>query len=99
MPKPKDRTRKRTFKRTPGGKLKMRTKVARKHVPACSMCGSNLKGTSYSRHCRKTERRPERPFGGHMCHKCTERVFVYRTRVKNNDMKASEVPILFQKYL
>lgn len=97
--RPSLRTSKKVFKRTPGGKLKVHTKAERKHRACCSMCNVVLKGTSYSRSLRRTERKPERPFGGHMCHKCAQKVFVYRARVKNNDIKASEVPILFQKYL
>jgi len=97
--KPKDRVKKRIFRRTPSGAVKTATKEAIKHVPKCGMCSVRLKGTSYSRGLRKTERRPERPFGGCLCHKCTERVMLYRARVKNDDIKSSEVPLQFQKYL
>ncbi|MCX8205611.1 MAG: 50S ribosomal protein L34e [Candidatus Micrarchaeota archaeon] len=97
--RPSKRISNRVFKRVPGGKLKVHIKSPRKGAASCSICGSGLKGASSSRSLRKTERRPERPFGGHLCGACTQKLFVYRTRVKNNDMKAVEVPIKFQKYL
>jgi len=99
MPKPKDRSKKRVYRRTPSGRVKIVTKKARKHVPRCAVCGAMLKGASYSRYARKSERRPERAFGGYLCHKCAEKVILYRTRVKNNDMTLADVPLVLQKYL
>ena len=99
MPKPKDRVKKKVFRRTPGGALRQFTKRAIKHIPHCGICKCELQATKCTRLLRKTEKRPERPFGGNLCHKCSERVVLYRTRVKENDMKAADVQLLFQKYL
>ncbi|MEM3363929.1 MAG: 50S ribosomal protein L34e [Candidatus Micrarchaeia archaeon] len=99
MVKPKERVKKKVYRRTPGGVLKKLIKNAKKHKPRCGICKAPLKGTAYARSLRKTEKRPERPFGGYLCHKCSERVIMYRARVKENDMKAADVPLVFQRYL
>jgi large subunit ribosomal protein L34e len=99
MVKPSERFKKKTFKKLPGGKTVVRRKEARKGTPTCAICKENLKGTSYSPKLKKSERRPERPFGGYLCQECSEKVFVYKTRVMNEDMKVSDVPMLFQKYI
>jgi len=101
MPKPKDRasSKRVVFRRTPGGRNVRATKKAVKNTPHCAICGVELNATKYSRLLRKTEKRPERPFGGFLCHKCTERLIMYRTRVEQNDMKAEDVPLAFQRFL
>ncbi len=99
MPLPKDRRKKRIFRRVPSGEVRMAFKEEKKHVPRCAICKVELKGTSYSRKLSPSERRPERPFGGYLCHKCAEKVMKYRTWVKTNVVKPSEVPMLYQRYL
>ncbi len=95
-----ERSKKRVSYRSPGGKLRTRTKREKMNAPKCAVCGVKLKGTaSNPRKVRKTERRPERIFGGNLCHKCAERVVMYRARVKNGDMKGMDVPLVFQQYL
>lgn len=97
--RPNKRRSKRIFRRVPSGKVKVHTVPARKGAASCRICGAALKGVSSRRKRSKTERRPERPFGGHLCSSCTQRLFVYRARVKNNDMRSVDVPVKFQKYL
>lgn len=99
MVKPNERFKKKTFKKLPGGKTVVRRKEAKMGKPKCAICKDELKGTSHSPKLSKSERRPERAFGGYLCQKCTEKVFIYKTRVMNEDMKMSDVPMLFQKYL
>jgi large subunit ribosomal protein L34e len=99
MVRPNERFKKKTFKKIPGGKTVVRRKEAKDGAAKCAICKEELKGTSCSPKLSKTERRPERPFGGYLCQKCSEKVFIYKTRVMNNDMKISEVPMQFQKYI
>jgi len=99
MVKRSDRYKKKTFKRVPSGKTVIRRKDAKTGACKCAICKSELQGTSCSTKLKKSERRPERPFGGYLCQECSEKVFIYKTRVMNNDMKISDVPMLFQKYI
>ena len=51
----------------------------------CSKCGDILKGVANERPYRmqnmaKTEKRPERPYGGVLCSKCTRKVLVAKAR-------------------
>lgn len=67
--------------RTPGGKQKV---VYKKKIPGkahCAKCGSELKGVVRGRvyevrRTAKTKKRPERPYGGVLCTKCTKALFI-----------------------
>lgn len=101
MPRPKDRasSKRVVFRRTPSGSLKRAVKRAVTRIPRCAICKAELMATKCSRLLRKVEKRPERPFGGFMCHKCVERVVLYRARVKEKDINAADVPLPFQRFL
>ncbi|WP_373286765.1 hypothetical protein [Sulfodiicoccus acidiphilus] len=43
---------------------------SRSNLARCSSCGKPLRGVRDSG--AKTEKRPERPFGGYLCHRCLE---------------------------
>lgn len=79
----------RTFKRVrvtvPGGRRKIQYRRANKSPPQCADCGRTLKGTargtpSQIQKMSKTERRPERPFGGVLCSACTKERIILRAR-------------------
>lgn len=100
MVRPSKRSKKKVSYRTPGGSIRVRNKRKKKGALKCGICGVKLKGTSSDpKTVTKTERRPERIFGGNLCHKCAEKVVMYRARVKNGDMKGMDVPLIFQQYL
>ena len=74
--KHKSRTFRRVFRKTPGGD----TKIAyRRRKPArvlCAECGQVLHGFKQLRpsqvaHTAKSKRRPERPYGGVLCSRCS----------------------------
>ena len=81
----KSRTFRRVFKKTPGGKTK---KVYLKRKPGkaqCADCGAYLKGVPRERPYKmqnmpKTKKRPERPYGGMLCSKCTRKKIIGQTR-------------------
>ncbi len=87
MTKPGHRSR--TFRRvhvkTPGAKNRVQYRK-RKPAPAkCGACGAVLKGVPRERPYKlaklpKTKKRPERPFGGVICSRCTREKIVGEAR-------------------
>ncbi|MBS3176885.1 50S ribosomal protein L34e [Candidatus Woesearchaeota archaeon] len=79
----------RTFRRipttTPGGKHVIHHKK-RKHSKAqCGSCHAPLLAVPRMKpnkmwNMPKTERRPERPYGGVLCSACTRRLFITKSR-------------------
>ena len=81
----RSRSYKRTFKRTPGGKtvLQYKKKKPAKHI--CAECNKLLhgvpRGRSYQiRKLSKTKKRPNRPYGGHLCSECARKHFKKEAR-------------------
>lgn len=70
----------RTFKqrqvRTPGGRLVVQRSKPRPGQASCGRCGAKLHGIPRmtpieARHATKSSKRPERPYGGVLCSRCT----------------------------
>ncbi len=77
------------YYRTPGGRTKIRIEKALPGKPRCAICGRVLFGVirgrpSYVRKFSKTEKRPERPYGGYLCPKCMRRVM--KQRIRNGEI-------------
>ncbi|MCD6488154.1 MAG: 50S ribosomal protein L34e [Desulfurococcales archaeon] len=77
MPRPGLRTRskRRVYRRTPGGRVVIHYRKRRPGPARCALCGRPLNGVprlvpSMLRKLAKTEKRPERPFGGYLCPQC-----------------------------
>ena len=77
MPRPALRThsRRRVYRRTPGGRTVIHYEKYKPNPARCAMCGAILNGVprlppAKLRQLAKTEKRPERPYGGYLCHKC-----------------------------
>ena len=84
-PRFRSRTFRRVFVKTPGGKTTLHYKRRKSGKPQCSICGDVLKGVAYGltisvRKLAKTERRPERPYGGNLCSRCMRKVIVDKAR-------------------
>lgn len=87
MPAPRlrSRSKRRIARRTPGGKLVIHY-VSRKPSKAhCGICGAELNGvpreTAFKlKNMPKTQKRPERPFGGVMCSSCMRRYYIFENR-------------------
>jgi len=102
MPKPKDRSRskRKVFKRVPGGKTKL-TFRKKKHTDKhrCAICKNVLQATHSKKKLTKTQRKPERLFGGHLCHKCTDKVVTYAARLKEGIIAVDDIEIRFRPYV
>lgn len=83
MPAPKFRSRtfRRVFVRTPKGRTLMHYRFRKPSKARCAVCKQVLLGVvngrpSELRKVSKSEKRPERPYGGVLCSKCMrERIF------------------------
>ncbi|MEM3346299.1 MAG: 50S ribosomal protein L34e [Desulfurococcaceae archaeon] len=80
MPRPMYRTRSwRIIKRrTPGGNLVVHYEKRKPSKAKCAICGAELHGVPALRPYQlsklsKTEKRPERPYGGYICPRCLTR--------------------------
>lgn len=89
---------------TPGGRQSVVYKL-KKHSPAlCGLCGSKLhavprRAPPELTKLAKTERRPQRLFGGILCSRCSERILKEAVRLKYNAVKREEVPVTHLKYV
>ncbi len=77
MPKPWQRSgsRRRVHKRIPSGVAVVHYELRKVSAARCSICGAQLGGVprlnpSSLRGLTKTEKRPERIYGGTLCHRC-----------------------------
>ena len=71
----KSRTFRRVFTVVPGNRVALHYKKRKPHIAHCGNCGSPLKGVPRERpykmrNLAKTQKRPERPYGGVLCSKC-----------------------------
>jgi len=62
-------------KKMPGGSTRMSYDKRKPKVSLCSKCGVDLKGIPrlrpfMARNAPKSEKRPERPYGGFLCSSC-----------------------------
>ena len=87
MTAPKDRTssKRKVVVKTPGGTVKIHRRKYRPSKPLCSECGTELLGVARGTPVKvaklsKTQRRPERPYGGVLCTKCMRKKFVKEAR-------------------
>lgn len=72
--------------------------IRRKANPSavCMACGARLGGMGKG---MKTESRPERKFGGALCHRCTGEIIKYSTRVNAGAVSMEDVPLEYKKYI
>ncbi|QQG39248.1 MAG: 50S ribosomal protein L34e [Candidatus Woesearchaeota archaeon] len=72
----RSRSRRRVYKRLPGGSVKIHYEKRKPSRAVCGNCGVTLKGIPNLRpnkmiHLAKTKKRPERYFGGVLCSSCS----------------------------
>tara|TARA_Y100000310_G_C20265001_1_gene615396 strand:+ start:215 stop:463 length:249 start_codon:yes stop_codon:yes gene_type:complete len=80
--------RKKVSKRLPGGKTIVSAISKKPSKAVCGSCGIILhgviRGTNMKRkNTSKSSKRPERPYGGVLCSKCTRLTFKKRIREEN----------------
>lgn len=70
----RSRSQRRVHKRVPSGESRVFYDRSYSYVAHCSICGKPLGGVPRDlrliRHGAKTEKRPERPYGGTLCPSC-----------------------------
>ena len=81
----KSRTLRRIFKRMPGGKSELRYEQRKPTVAHCGRCGAELKGiprgtSKQIGKLSKTQKRPERPYGGVLCSRCLRDIIKLEAR-------------------
>ena len=74
-PKHRSRSFRRVYVRTPGSRTTIHYRKRKPSKAKCGSCGAALKGIARERPSKiknlpKTQKRPERPFGGVLCTKC-----------------------------
>ncbi len=87
MPQPNRRARtlRRVKVRTPSGKTKISYRIRKPGKATCANCGATLQGVPHTvksklRNMPKSQRRPERAFGGVLCSACAKREIIARSR-------------------
>ncbi|MEM0475278.1 MAG: hypothetical protein QW343_00575 [Candidatus Norongarragalinales archaeon] len=93
--------RKRILKRrSPSGK---RVVIFKRRLPkqgCCALCGALIHGVPRVRaRLAKTEKRPQRLFGGVLCGACTALVVRDRVRLKSGVISREEVPLARLKWI
>ena len=83
--KTRSRSLRRVYKRLPGGRLTVHFEKRKPQKAKCASCSRPLSGVargiaSRIRKLAKTERKPERPYGGYLCAPCTRERIIERVR-------------------
>ncbi|MFH0977848.1 MAG: 50S ribosomal protein L34e [Candidatus Woesearchaeota archaeon] len=81
----RSRTYRRVHKTTPGGRNVLHHALRKPKIAHCAVCGAKLKGVPRERPYKmqnmpKTKKRPERPFGGFLCSKCSRNKIMEEAR-------------------
>lgn len=83
--KHKSRTLRRVKVKVPGGRTALHYRVRKPKQAKCASCKKPLSGvpravSSVMRNLPASSRRPERPYGGHYCSRCTREFFKEQAR-------------------
>lgn len=83
MPRPSQRSRskRRAFRRTPGGRTVIHYEERPHGLPRCAKCNSMIQGIGHRdlKKGSRSERSVERYYGGYLCHKCLEDLIEAKT--------------------
>ncbi|AEH06663.1 50S ribosomal protein L34e [Methanothermococcus okinawensis] len=76
---------KKISRRAPGNKTVLHYRREKPSNARCACCGALLNGVPKGRAYQiaklsKTEKRPERPYGGYLCPKCLKRLIIEKAR-------------------
>ncbi len=105
MPFPRQRSRsaKHRVRKTPGGKMSIRYKQGRGKKHKCAICPVLLQAvqpvSKKKKRLSKTEKRPERKFGGVLCGNCVSLLMKEKTRLEVGAISREEVPLNHLKYI
>lgn len=81
----RSRSLRRVYVKTPGGTTKLQFRKRKPSKAHCAGCGMVLGGVPRERPFKmkqlgKTQKRPERPYGGVLCSKCTRAKLIEKAR-------------------
>ncbi|HEV8289600.1 MAG TPA: hypothetical protein VGQ00_01460 [Candidatus Norongarragalinales archaeon] len=106
MPQPRFRSnsKKARQRRSPGGASILIYKAKKPGKATCAICFSKLNAVPNLRKAEiralsKTQKRPERVFGGVLCFDCTGDVLKAKTRLASGSIKREDVDLKLLKYV
>ncbi len=97
MVEPRNRTKKRVPRKTPGGAKTFLIKKEKHGVASCAICKNALQGTTTARAISKSVRKPTRLFGGNLCANCTSRVISLSALVEGKELRLADVDLRFRE--
>ena len=100
LPRNRSRSKRKIFKITPGKRKVIhykRREKGKEHY--CAVCHGLLQATHSFPCMAKSEKHPERKFGGHLCHACTAKVVKYAGRLKEGIIAEDDVEIRYRDYV
>ncbi len=99
-PRLRSRSKKRKYRRTPGGETVIHYDAKKHSRHHCARCGGVLDGTPSGtpieiKRMKRSERVPERPYAGVLCSGCTEKLMRYKTRfeIKFNHLEFKDMEL------
>jgi ribosomal protein L34E len=96
---------KRKSVRLPSGKVVKRTFRGKTSDHKCSICAAKLQVKTSKKRIAEvsklsaSKRRISRPYGAHLCTKCTRKLFSLKVMVEAKEISLDDVDIRFKKYL
>ncbi|MFH1200359.1 MAG: 50S ribosomal protein L34e [Candidatus Micrarchaeota archaeon] len=104
MVAPRFRASKKTLRRTPGGRQGVIYKPKKPGKAKCAICGTKLfavpnRSTVGMRKLARTEKRPERVFGGVLCHACVAQILKEKLRLQSGALTKEEIGVVHLKYI
>ncbi len=84
-PRLRSNTLRKVKKKTPGGKVKVYYEPKKPSKSKCAACGRTLQGVpklkpSNLKKLSKSEKKPERPYGGYLCSSCMRELIKIKVR-------------------
>ena len=85
IPSLRSRSLRKVSRKVPGGRVSLQYKKMKPKAARCGNCGAVLKGVARElpykmRTMTKSKKRPERPYGGVLCSKCTRQMIIDKAR-------------------
>lgn len=102
MVKPGQKTKKKKYRKTPGGKAKAYFERKRHGKASCALCGNALAGVPKQDEVKKlskTERRPSAIFAGVLCNRCRNTVLEEAIKIKENIKNMRDCKITLRTYV
>ncbi len=95
---------KKTLRRTPGGRRAVHYKPKKPSKATCAICGAKLfavpnRSIVGMRKLAKTEKRPERVFGGVLCGNCVQRLLKEKIRLQAGALTNEDIGVVRMKYI